>query len=611
MFPELEPGQLFLEETQPTGASPELSDIVYQLFTQAKAAKQDIQGKLEIWRQMFLMKPPQPPFEDALVAGAPVVRQKADGVRAHIKVSIDREPMFTLRVYSPDASDVAPALESVLERELQSTGSKHEIEKAVDDAVIYGTGVLKIAVIPQGDGEFAVALRYVPLKNVWAWPDKYDPKRLAWFEAYWQPLWEIQRMAEAGYYDQNAVNELANFGATSGGHTGDNMGSHAVQSPDQKWFEVVEGWFVHDGKLHRVVFTNEGRLILRVETDPYDGALDAPPYYPIYIDPDQVRIWGHGMAEVLESLQIVSDAAINSELWSSQYKMRPPVLVKASSPLYKALQRANGFFPGQVLPYDGLDADNVLKVVEFNVNPFNMTILALMNQMSEDATLSDFIVPGTPLGGRKTATEVQITSSIGQLKLANFLRHVQRGLEAAIRDYWRVLVAMKIANAQFPGLPRGVYRTWSYSGGGKMYVTVRDVRYVYTRPEDGTAYEIFIPGALRDDAEWVLTGSITVPERELRLQRLSTLINPAFLQLIQAARQDPGVHTLMRRFLDALGFAQDAELILGPPPTELSPSQALMAGLLQGMTPEEGGEQGGQPANANRRTGRNAAGGAP
>ena len=38
MFPELEPDQLFLEETQPTGASPELSDIVYQLFTQAKAS---------------------------------------------------------------------------------------------------------------------------------------------------------------------------------------------------------------------------------------------------------------------------------------------------------------------------------------------------------------------------------------------------------------------------------------------------------------------------------------------------------------------------------------------------------------------------------------------
>ena len=115
---------------------------------------------------MFLMKPPTPPFEGALVASAPVVRQKADGIRAHIKVSIDKEPMFTLRAYSPEASDVASSLESVLERELQSTGSKHEIEKAIDEAVIYGTGVLKITVNPSEDG-YAVRLTHVPLANVW------------------------------------------------------------------------------------------------------------------------------------------------------------------------------------------------------------------------------------------------------------------------------------------------------------------------------------------------------------------------------------------------------------------------------------------------------------
>lgn len=580
MFPEIEPENLFLEET-PRVNTEDMALIVRQLFNQAKSFKSDLQPKLSEWREMFLMKPPTPPFEGALVASAPVVRQKADGIRAHIKVSIDKEPMFTLRAYSPEASDVASSLESVLERELQSTGSKHEIEKAIDEAVIYGTGVLKITVNPSEDG-YAVRLTHVPLANVWTWPDKYDKRRLAWFEAYWQPLWEIQRLADAGYYDAEAVRQLVETGVGPGSETGEDMGHNAVQISDQRWYELIEGWFVYEGKLRRVIFTGTSPLLLRVEDDPYGNAIDYPPYYPIYIDPDPVRVWGHGIAEVLAAYQTVSDAAVNSELWSSQYKMRPPVLVKASSALYRALQRGGGLLPGQVLPYDGIDADNVLRILEFGVNPFNMNIISLISNMTEEATISDFIVPGTPVGGRRSATEAQIMSSIGQLKLANYLRHVQRGLEEAIRDYWKVIVALKIANAQMPGLPRGVYRTWSYSGGGKSYIAARTVRFTYQSPRDGRLYEIFIPGAYRDDAEWVLTGSITVPERELRLQRLSQLLNPAFIRIIQLARQDPGIHTLMRRFLDALGFSQDSEVILGPKPSGQAMPMPSMLGPMGG-----------------------------
>jgi len=570
----------------------EIVDIVQRIFSQARAFKSPLQGKLDTWRKMFDLVPPEAPFEGALTAASPVVRQKADGIRAHIKMSIDREPMFTLRAYSSEAADVAPALESVLERELVKTSSKHEIERAIDEAVIYGTGIIKIVIHPAEDGEVRVGFRHVPLRNVWVWPDKYDPKRLAWFEAYWQPRWEIDRLAASGYYDQEEVAKL-NEVASSQRYTSDEMGAMpAVQSPDQRWYEVVEAWLVHNGRLRRVVFTASGTVILRVEDEPYGGALEYPPYFPIYIDPDPVSVWGHGLGEVLESMQIVSDAALNNELWSAQYKMRPPVLVKAGSQVHRAIERSQGLFPGQVLPYEGVDAENIIRVLEYSANPFNMQILSLMNQLTEDATISDFVVPGVPLGGRRTATEVQITSSIGQLKLANYLRHVQRYLEHAVRVYWDVLVNLKISQAQVPGLPPGVYRTWSYSGGGKVYVAERDVRVLYPDRATGQVYEIRIPGARRDDADWVLTGSITIPERELRIQRLSTLINPAMLQLIQAARQDPGIHVLMRRFLDALGFAQDAELILGPPPTPMSPGQAALSGLLEGMlgVPPEGGQ---------------------
>jgi hypothetical protein len=218
-----------------------------------------------------------------------------------------------------------------------------------------------------------------------------------------------------------------------------------------------------------------------------------------------------------------------------------------------------------------------------------------MNQLTEDATVSDFIVPGQPMGGRKTATEVNITATIGQLKLQNYLRHIMHGLEDLAAYYWKAIVGLKIKNAAMPGLPKGVYRTYAYSGDkDKVYVAARTVR--LTIPIDGTLHEIYIPGAERDDIEWKLTGNVTVAEREMRLQRLTALLNPAMLQILQVARQDPGVYHLMKRFLEALGMGYDVVSILGPEPQPTSPGMAVMQGLLQGMG-EVGGEGGGQNPN--------------
>lgn len=584
-----------LDATQeaPQDTNEELAQAVSTLFMQARAYKSQLQNKLSVWRAMFDMQPPVPPFEGALAASAPVVRQKADGIRAHIKVAIDREPFFTLRAYSSEGEDVAPALEAVMEHELRISGSKANIERAIDDAVVYGTGILKIAVSQTDErGLPVVGLKHVPLKNVWAWPDKYDPKNLVWFEAFWQPRWLIEELAKSGVYDEEAVRQLDELSTTGGSYTEDDMGANVTSLPEQRWHELVEAWLMYRGSLHRVVFTAHGTIVLRVERDPLGGVFDFPPYFPLYIDPDTVSIWGHGISEILEHMQVVSDAALNNELWSAQYKMRPPVLVRAGSQLYRVLEQAGGLFPGQVIPFDGADAENVLRIVEYSMNPFNMQVLSLMNQLTEDATMPDFMVPGTPLGGRRTATEVQVMSSIGQLKLANFLRHVQRGLEEIAKHYWKAVVGIRIRNANMDGLPPGVYRAWSYSGGGKVYLAERTVDIVWQAP-DGTFYQIYIPAALRDDAEWVLTGSITVPERELRLQRISTLLNPTLIQYIQLARRDHGIHTLMRRFLDAHGMAHDADAILGPPPQAMSPGEAVMQGLLEGMT---GMAQGGENA---------------
>jgi hypothetical protein len=546
------------------------------LLNQARAFKDPLDKKLTQWRAYFDMQPPQPPFKDALTAAVPIIRQKADGIRAHLKVAIDKEPMFSARPYTSEAADVAPVLESLLERELRMSDSKHEIEKAIDEAVLYGTGILKLDTNYEG----YVQLKHIPFKNVWAWPDKYDPKLLSWFVAFWQPYHEIKRLGDEGYYDKGAVEDLATVASGGGYYTNEIMSTPAVND-EVRWHELIEAWWIRNGRLQRIIFAPLLRKILRIDDTPFEGLVECPPFFPIYIDPDPISIWGHGLAEILESAQVVADAALNQELWSGQYKMRPPVLVRQSSQVWRILSEKGGLYPGQLIPFEGGDAEEVIKPMEYGMNPFNAQMLHLMQQLTEDATISDFIVPGQPLGGRKTATEIGVTATIGQLKLANYLRYVQRSLEAAIKVYWDVLEDTRVSNAQDPNLPPGVTKVYSYSGGGAVYVADKTVKFNYPTPEG--VMEVSIAGADRDDMDFVLTGSITAPERELRVQRISQVLNPAMLQIINAARQDPGIAVLVRRFLDAIGFSQDADLILNPPEQGMSPGEAVLQGVSQGL----------------------------
>ncbi len=575
---------------EPSPAEEELIGTLRALYLQAQAWKADKAEKFALWRDLFDMAPPPSPNPKVPTVATPVVRQKADGIRAHIKVSLDRSPFFTLRPLTREAADAAPAFESIMQRELESTGSLREIERAIDDAVIYGTGVLMMTV-DYRDGVPLIGLKSVPIMKVYAWPNRAEPSKLAWFRVFHSPWWEMERLAREGYYRPEAVEKLKTVGGFATDHATPSdaeSGGNAGVKDELAWHTLVEGWLVDNGALTKVIFHPFANVALRVERDPFGGIMDRPPFFPIYIDPDPYEIWGHGIAEVVAQYQLVADVALNAEVATTQYKAYPPVLVRANSQLHRAIQRGQTIMPGQVLPYDGADPDEALRVLQYSVNPFNVQMLQMMNQLTEDATVSDFIVPGQPMGGRKTATEVNITATIGQLKLQNYLRHIMHGLEDLATYYWKAIVGLKIKNAAMPGLPRGVYRTYAHSGGkDKVYVAARTVR--LTIPVDGALYEIYIPGAERDDIEWKLTGNTTVAEREMRVQRLMTLLNPAMIQLLQIARQDAGVYHLMRRFLEALGMGYDATTILGPEPKPDSPGMAVIGGLLQGMAQAGGG----------------------
>ena len=101
---------------EPSPAEEELIHMLRTLYRQAQAWKADKVKKFALWRSLFEMAPPESPNPKVPTVATPVVRQKADGIRAHIKVSLDRTPFFTLRPLTSEAADAAPALESIMQR---------------------------------------------------------------------------------------------------------------------------------------------------------------------------------------------------------------------------------------------------------------------------------------------------------------------------------------------------------------------------------------------------------------------------------------------------------------------------------------------------------------
>lgn len=576
---------------QPMRGSQDTADKINLLLRQAVGYKTPKMEAFQRWREYFLMMPPQPIDSRVPTVSTPVVRQKADGIRAHIKVAIDKVPFFTVRPMTEDAANAAPALESIMQRELEATGSLWEIERAVDDAVIFGTGVLMIEETMDGENP-RIALRHVPIRNVYAWPERAEPDKLTWFRVFYMPYWEMVRLAQAGVYDSQAVDKVRQLIASPIiPYDQEQFSGQATLDEELRWHQLVEVWMVENGSLKKIIYHPAGQEIFSQEIDPFGETIKRPPFFPIYIDPDHYEIWGHGIAEVVAQFQTVADVAMNAEVASTQYKSYPPMLVKANSQVHRALQKGKTLLPGQVLPYDGPDAEEVLKILQYSVNPFNVQLLNIMNQLTEDATVSDFIVPGQPMGGRKTATEVNITATIGQLKLQNYLRHVIRGLEEVGRWYWKAIVE-EVREANEAGLPKGVTKTFSYSGGVKpTYLAYRTVD-LQVQGADGGLYQVYIPGVERDDIEWRLTGDATVAEREMRMNRLMSLLNPAVVQLMQVAKQDPGIYHLLRRLFEALGMGYDVTAILGPEPQQMSPATNMLMSML-GSQPDQGG-QGGQ-----------------
>lgn len=528
----------------------QLQLLVEELLSSATSGRKELDERVAQWRRYHnLDKRTKVPWEGAPNVTTPFVRQKTDGMEAHLIAAINLDPMFSAKPYSAEAEKVQIAFETAMERELDRTNSRPEIFSAIHDAVVTGTGHLKHVVLDDGQGGWVCPDRYVRFEDLYVWPTgTHRRHQLSYFERYYKSFWEISEDAGLGVYDEEAIEKLR---AEPGVESISNNQDNTVHELWQCYIRFRADLWVID--YHRL-----SQTILAAYPYPYSRFFNYAPYTPIYTKRDPGSYYGRSIPSVLESLQEVSDAAFNNELASAQFKMRPLGMVRRNSAIARKLKETGGVIPGGFYEVDG-PLDEAIKVLDFNANPFNYQMLMLIGQMAEDATFSDMIVPGDPTGGKRvTATWARLSSSVASMKLRMHLITLQECLAQHADDKWRLIYHYVVK-------PKGIYEIVGPQS------TIRLASESVTL-SDGT----FIPGAMRDDIQWIVKGGDTVPDKDIRLSKLLELIQ--LMPMIQQAQVSRPVWFILRNILETMDIFNWKEII-GPMPP---PAMPMMPGMLPG-----------------------------
>lgn len=470
----------------------ELEQVVRAYLDKAVGDKSELEKRAEKWRRYIALdRHEEVPYEGAPNISTPLIRQKADGIKAHLFASIDQNPMFVLDPQTERAQQASTYLESLMSIVMDATDSRGQILRAVRDAVEVGTGHLKHVIVQDAEGKMMPSSRFVPFEDIYVYPSTLTrPEYVNYFERYREPKHAIRDKVERGIYWEDRAKTLLE-------------GADEVEMNKEE--ELWECWVRYKGDFYEVRYSRSAG-ILSYRKSEWAEFLGRAPYDPVYIEPSQTSYWGDSVSQILEGLQEVSDRAFNMELARGQFVMNPPILVNAGSPVYQHLMRVGMWEPGEIIPASN-DPRLDIHIPMQQINPFDMQMLQVSQKMAEEATINDMLIPGQAMGGRKTATEVNMITSVGALKLRNYLSSVAYALRRHANSKW-ALVAL----------------------------------YVVKNPTLASTSEF----------TWMVNGRETVPEQQNRLAQVQYLLNPSFLQMMQLAAQNPFLQEVMIAFLSYL-----------------------------------------------------------
>jgi len=613
------PGDLTGQDTPPiTLTGEDLQRFEYrfwQAWNNSKTRMVEIHEQARKDREVYKTMEREPAYEGGPDITTPLSANKADGVLAHIRDSLEQRPLVTfsgegIGRAGEEATEVAHLAQTYMEREINRSGSREIITSQMPrEAVQVGTGIAKISVGTYPDEDFVQYDRAIRLENFYV--DRVnvdDLQHVFCAYEYKERMYNLEDQAEMGLLDRAQVQKIADYGISSA--------RALIQEEEEKQFSesssfedenavhtLVQGYMrfrrpgERDSILYEVIAHPSTRTILAAHPNSARAAADAPPLRLFRVGKQAGYLFGRGIIERLKSEQKMADNAINTHIAINNLAASPPFAYRASSPFGQALQRRGrqGIIPGMGIPTANTpDKSDVMLFDQFRNNGQALRDMDIAFGFADRATYTEEAI-GTQADPRKTLGQYQVEVQKGTMRLRIDVADFAYDAAEAMTFYWSMVVAHKIA-------PRGVVEI---DQGGRLIATediasdeMIDTLVGAIQPmlESGelTPQEAIeldqsfarrltrggIPGVRRSDLTISMTGTKIIADKVSELQMLMQL-TPYITSLIQAAAEDTYINYHMRSIMRSMGFSDIEKRMPADPGVVIEDEERRQALLMQ------------------------------
>lgn len=567
---------------------------IRQNLDAAQSERSELDEKIKRYRGYVALDykrayPAKQTYKGAPEIVLPMIRSKVDGIVSQLTKSLDLDPWFVAKPYSPEASRVSPVWEALMEEQLDKSRARLQYYLAVREAAVTGTGIIKLQASEDSGGDFVLENKAVRFEDFYAYPTGAGSiERAQTFERFRLTRDEIELYAEAGIYDKEAAETFQNAsGQAEPNADEESKGLYGGEYADESTLhELWECWIRYKKRLYHVIYSYDQQKVLRAQPTPYP--FDQPPYVLFYLMPVLDSLYGDSMPQVLEPLQNTADFTIQSHLAYSQYVLSPVILARQNSAVLNSLMQ--GWRPGKIIPVTNTSENADLKVLQLPPNPVAFQDLREIEGQIEKASFFDVQSIGAPLASRRTATELNVITSIGNIRVSSMMAVLREGFITLAELLWALI-------GQYVVKPNGSVMVMPTKAGQQSFqVAVKEVT-------DESTGELIAAGITRSpsDIRWGINGANTIPEKLLRRQSLETALQGVLGNLLmgqgmELLRHDKYVWATARKYLETLDLPDWRDMMPPEPTTTMEEyiqqkqaeqmQQQMMAQQAQGGMPQ-------------------------
>lgn len=567
-----------------------------QALSKAMTLMADIHADARRDRQVYRTMRRAQDYEGQPNLTTPLAMNKTDGWLAQAIEAIEQRPLGSFVAEgigqpAERAAEVAPVCSAYLEREINRGGSRELIARElVKEAGVVGTGLCKLAMVQHPSGEwFAKPTTLIPLEDFYVDRMRVPNLKHA-FSAYRErlPYYLIQDMADSGLLDRVAVERLGVMQTTTFEPTEaeKEAGFFEHTSAFQEEAIVHELYWCYmrfrpslggSAQLYEAVYDRTHKLLLAVRPNPVGDAFDHPPLALVRIGKTPGHLFGKGIVRRLDSIQEMSDNAVNTHLALNNLAASPPFVYNANSPFGRLVESKRRLLPGIGIPSLGTPKAGDVMPLQFPNPGLALQDLGVAQTFADKATYTEEAIGSTQ--ARKTLGQFRVEVQRGTMRIHLDLGDLAYDMSQLLTMLWSMVVRYKVIPAGIVEVEEGgrflaaeeISREQvegvmdelvveRFNSGALTTQDVADLEVEFNKRLTGES----IPSARRSDLSIVLTGTKVIADKATDLEMLVEL-TPYILQGLELARQDSYFNYHLRSIMKEMGF-KDIEKRMPPDP---------------------------------------------